>query len=142
MRRTLQNSGLEPVNLTLELTESRLIKHEGVEAILIELRELGVGLAIDNFGTGYSSLSYLQQFPATSVKVDRTFVSHLDGNADSSLVRSILAIGKKLGLTTVAEGVETVEQLETLRELGCEQAQGFLFGRPQTAREIESWLAR
>ena len=141
VRRTLQNTGVEPASLTLELTESILVEPERAGAILMELREIGVGLAIDNFGTGYSSLSYLRQFPATSVKIDRSFVSRLDGNGDSGLVRSILAIGKTLGLTTVAEGVETVEQLEALRELGCDRAQGFLFGRPQTAREIESQLA-
>jgi ammonium transporter, Amt family len=142
VRRMLKNTGLERARLTLELTESILVKPERAGAILMELRELGVGLAIDNFGTGYSSLSYLRQFPATSVKIDRSFVSRLDGNGDSGLVRSIIAIGKTLGLTTVAEGVETVEQLEALRELGCDRAQGFLFGRPQTARdEIESRLA-
>jgi EAL domain-containing protein (putative c-di-GMP-specific phosphodiesterase class I) len=140
VRRTLENTGLAAAHLTLELTESILVKHQRVEAILMELRTLGVGIAIDDFGTGYSSLSYLQQFPATSIKIDRTFVSGLDGAADSGLARSVLAIGKALNLTTVAEGVETAEQLAALRELGCDRAQGFLFGRPQTAGEIEGML--
>ena len=140
VRRTLENTGLGAAHLTLELTESILVKHQRVEAILMELRALGIGIAIDDFGTGYSSLSYLQQFPATSIKIDRTFVSSLDAAGDSGLARSILAIGKALNLTTVAEGVETAEQLAALRELGCDRAQGFLFGRPQTAGEIEGML--
>ena len=140
VRRTLENTGLGAAYLTLELTESILVKHQRVEAILMELRALGIGIAIDDFGTGYSSLSYLQQFPATSIKIDRTFVSSLDAAGDSGLARSILAIGKALNLTTVAEGVETAEQLAALRELGCDRAQGFLFGRPQTAGEIEGML--
>ncbi|HUK45326.1 MAG TPA: EAL domain-containing protein [Gaiellaceae bacterium] len=140
VQRILAQTGLDPTCLTLELTESILVQHQRVEAILLELREIGVGIAIDDFGTGYSSLSYLQQFPATSIKVDRAFVSRLDDQGESGLARSILAIGETLGLITVAEGVETSEQLEVLRELGCDRAQGFLFGRPQTAGEIDGVL--
>jgi len=140
VRRNLKDTGLDPTCLTLELTESILVQHQRVEAILRELREIGVGIAIDDFGTGYSSLSYLQNFPATSIKVDRAFVSRLDEHGDTGVARSILAIGATLGLTTVAEGVETTEQLDVLRELRCDRAQGFLLGLPQSASEIDEML--
>ncbi|HEX4520592.1 MAG TPA: EAL domain-containing protein [Gaiellaceae bacterium] len=140
VRGILDSTKLAPGCLTLELTESILVQHQRVTAILLELRELGIGIAIDDFGTGYSSLSYLQEFPATSIKVDRAFVSRLDDGGDTGIVRSILAIGETLGLTTVAEGVETTEQMEVLRDLGCDRAQGFLFGRPQSAGDIEGML--
>jgi EAL domain-containing protein (putative c-di-GMP-specific phosphodiesterase class I) len=108
--------------------------------MLRELREIGVGIAIDDFGTGYSSLTYLQEFPATSLKIDSRFTSTLADYGDSSLVRCILAIGEALGLTTVAEGVETFEDLEVLRNLGCDRAQGYLLGRPQEAGDIDGLL--
>jgi diguanylate cyclase (GGDEF)-like protein/PAS domain S-box-containing protein len=140
LRRILETTGLAASLLTLELTESILVEHQRVESILGELRAIGVGIAIDDFGTGYSSLSYLQQFPATSINVDRSFVAALADRGEVGLVRSILSIGDALGLTTVAEGVETVEQLEALRALGCDRAQGFLLGRPQAAGEIDDML--
>jgi diguanylate cyclase (GGDEF)-like protein/PAS domain S-box-containing protein len=140
VRGILERTRLDPTCLTLELTESILVQHQRVKPILLEVRELGVGIAIDDFGIGYSSLSYLQEFPATSIKVDRAFVSRLDDDGDTGIARSILAIGETLGLTTVAEGIETTAQLEVLRELGCDRAQGFLLGLPQTAAEIEGML--
>jgi diguanylate cyclase (GGDEF)-like protein/PAS domain S-box-containing protein len=133
---TLATTGLPAHLLNLELTESVLVKHQRVESILAELRAAGVGIAIDDFGTGYSSLSYLQQFPATSLKIDRGFVSALVDGGDDGLVGSIVSIADALGLTTVAEGVETLEQLDAVRRLGCQLAQGFLLGRPRSAGEI------
>jgi diguanylate cyclase (GGDEF)-like protein/PAS domain S-box-containing protein len=138
--RILESSGLDPSLLTLELTESVLVRHQRVEAILGGLRSLGIGIAIDDFGTGYSSLAYLQHFPVTSLKIDQTFVDDLPSRRELGLVRSIISIGEAFGLTTVAEGVETAGQLELLGELGCERAQGYLLGRPQTAGEIDGML--
>ena len=140
LHRILQSTGLDPELLTLELTESVLVRHLRVESVLGELRALGVGIAIDDFGTGYASLSYLQQFPVTCLKVDQSFVAGLRGRSDTGLVRSILSIGEAFGLRTVAEGVETAEQLEVLRELGCDRAQGWYFGKAQTRGEIDGML--
>ncbi len=140
LQEILETTGLEPSLLILELTESVLVRNQRVENILSELRTIGVGIAIDDFGTGYSSLSYLQQFPVTSIKVDRSFVADLTAGGKVGLVRSILSIGDALGLTTVAEGVETIEQLEALARLGCDCAQGFALGRPLSPGEIDGML--
>jgi diguanylate cyclase (GGDEF)-like protein/PAS domain S-box-containing protein len=140
VRRVLQATGLPAALLTLELTESVLIVHDRAEAILAELRAVGVGIAIDDFGTGYSSLAYLQRFPISSFKVDRSFISQLNETGDSGLVRSILAMAEAFGLTTVAEGIETTHQLSALDDLGCNLGQGFYLGRPQSAAEIDRLL--
>jgi EAL domain-containing protein (putative c-di-GMP-specific phosphodiesterase class I) len=140
LRRVLAATGLDPKLLTLELTESVLVRHQRVEGILAEIRALGVGIAIDDFGTGYSSLSYLRHFPVTCLKVDQSFVADLTGRDDAGLVRSILSIGEAFGLTTVAEGVETADQLAVLDELGCERAQGYYFGKPQSPGEVDGML--
>ena len=100
-----------------------------------------MGLALDDFGTGYSSLSYLRKFPVDALKIDRSFVDGLGQEAeDSAIVQAIQALAISLGMTTVAEGVETATQLEVLRELGCLRAQGFWFSRPVTAEEITALL--
>ena len=140
LRRVLASTGLPHSLLTIELTESVLIDHVRLAPILGELRAIGVDIAIDDFGTGYSSLSYLQSFPVTSVKVDRSFVSQLTTHGDSGLVRSILALAEALGLSTVAEGVETPGQLEALSSLDCALVQGYYTGYPQSPEEIESLL--
>jgi diguanylate cyclase (GGDEF)-like protein len=140
LRNILGSTRLPASLLTLELTESVLVKHQRVESILSELRAIGVGIAIDDFCTGYSSLSYLQHFPVTTIKVDQSFVADLTTGGEVGLVRSILSIGDSFGLTTVAEGVETAEQLELLDHLGCDRAQGFFLGRPQTSGEIDGML--
>jgi len=140
LKAILYATGLDPARLTLELTESVLVRHQRVESTLAELRGLGVGIAIDDFGTGYSSLSYLQHFPVTCLKVDQSFVRDLHPSREAGLVRSILSIGGAFGLTTVAEGVETIEQLQVLSELGCDRAQGYYFGKPQSSGEIDGLL--
>ncbi|MFZ1880506.1 MAG: EAL domain-containing protein [Gaiellaceae bacterium] len=140
LRAALEDSGLPPELLTIELTESILVEHNRVAQILEEIRSVGVSIAIDDFGTGYSSLSYLQKFPVTSVKVDRTFVAELAARGDSGLVRSILSLAEALGLTTVAEGVETAGQLEALNALECDLAQGYFLGYPQTSADITELL--
>jgi diguanylate cyclase (GGDEF)-like protein/PAS domain S-box-containing protein len=136
----LERTGLDASLLTLEITESFLVNQRRVATILSDLRAIGVGIAIDDFGTGYSSLSYLQQFPVTTIKVDQVFVADLTARREVGLVRSILSIGDAFGLTTVAEGVETAEQLEVLEQLGCDRAQGYYFGAPQSPGEIDGLL--
>jgi EAL domain-containing protein (putative c-di-GMP-specific phosphodiesterase class I) len=115
---------------------------QGAIAVLRELKALGITIAIDDFGTGYSSLSYLQQFPIDILKIDKAFVDKL-GTADSdeALARAILALGDALGLATIAEGVETMRQVEILQALGCPLGQGFLFSRPLTARAFADMLS-
>ncbi len=144
VERTLQRHGLDAASLTLELTESTLIE-AGRHALdsVGGLHELGVQLAIDDFGTGYSSLSYLKRFPVDIVKVDRSFVDGLGTTSnDTEIVRAVLALGQSLGITTVAEGVETPQQLDALRALGCDRAQGYLFGRPLPPSELGAAVAR
>jgi EAL domain-containing protein (putative c-di-GMP-specific phosphodiesterase class I) len=139
----LKESGLPASRLVLEMTES-VIMHESAAARkrLVELKQLGVRLAIDDFGTGYSSLSHLQQFPVDILKIDQSFLHRMhQGSQDAALVRTIITLAKLLSLRTIAEGVEDAEQQERLKELGCDSAQGFLFGRPMPVSEIDSLLS-
>ncbi|MDQ4094662.1 MAG: EAL domain-containing protein [Actinomycetota bacterium] len=140
LRYALEDAGARPELLTLEITESVMAEDvdETIER-LTQLKELGVRLAIDDFGTGYSSLSYLQNFPIDILKIDRSFISQLDADAEgSSLARTIIGIGQSLRLTTVAEGVETQEQSRALSELGCSRGQGYLFAKP---RPVDAFVA-
>jgi EAL domain-containing protein (putative c-di-GMP-specific phosphodiesterase class I) len=106
--------------------------------MLYRLRELGVRIAMDDFGTGYSSLSYLQSFPFDKIKIDRSFVRDIAESTGSlNIVRAVAALAKGLGMTATAEGVETAQQLETIRAEGCTEMQGYLFSRPVPAHEIE-----
>ncbi len=143
VRSVLDASGLDPSSLCLELTESVLL--EDVDRhmrTLLELRALGVRLAIDDFGTGFSSLTYLKRFPVDVVKIDRSFVAGLGTDAsDTAIVRSVIDLAHALSLQVVAEGVERPEQLDALRSLGCDVAQGFLFSPPRPAAELLHWLA-
>ncbi|HSA54080.1 MAG TPA: bifunctional diguanylate cyclase/phosphodiesterase [Gemmatimonadaceae bacterium] len=135
----LRESQLAPESLVLEITESAIMRTmEPTLKRLNRLKRLGVRLAIDDFGTGYSSLSYLQQFPVDILKIDRSFIEGLmRGPNELALVRTIVSLARILGLRTVAEGVEDERQQKQLAALGCDAAQGFLFGRPMSAREIE-----
>jgi len=134
----LEVSGLPPENLTLEITESAMMHDtETAVARLTELKQLGINLAVDDFGTGYSSLSYLQRFPIDTLKIDRSFVAGIDGDAEqSALARAIVRLAQTLQLSAVAEGVETESQLNRLRELGCQYAQGYLLAYPQDAEAM------
>ena len=134
----LARSGLPPEHLTLEITESALMEDAASAlSVLRALKEIGVLLAIDDFGTGYSSLSYLQRFPLDFLKVDRSFVEALGVSVEGEeIVSAVINLAHALGLKVVAEGVETTEQLEILRSLRCDLAQGFLFSRPLPATEI------
>jgi EAL domain-containing protein (putative c-di-GMP-specific phosphodiesterase class I) len=137
------DAGINPVALSLEMTEGTLI--EGGTPIVNELRRLsgaGVGLAVDDFGTGYCSLSYLQRFPIDTVKIDGSVVAGLGvSRHGSAIVEAVTALSHTLDLAAVAEGVETPEQLEALRNLGCPRAQGFLLGRPVPPLEFAPLLA-
>lgn len=128
----LRSSGLDPASLTLEITETAVLDNDdALVDRLNALKALGVRLAVDDFGTGYSSLSYLRRLPVDVVKVDRSFISPLDdAGSGRALVATIIELARALDLQTVAEGVEQTDQVEILRELGCEVAQGFLFARP------------
>ncbi len=131
----LGDSGLASARLVLEVTESSLVGDAEAER-LQALRKLGVRLAIDDFGTGYSSLSYLRRFPMDVLKIDRSFTR--DACDDSALLRAIVAMGESLGLVLVPEGIESAEQAEALRALGCRVGQGYLFGRPVPAAELSA----
>ncbi|MBJ9976762.1 EAL domain-containing protein [Pseudomonas sp. S75] len=136
----LDETGLAPACLELELTESILMR-EVNEAmhILDSLKNLGLSIAVDDFGTGYSSLNYLKQFPIDVLKIDRTFVDGLpEGEQDAQIARAIIAMAHSLNLAVIAEGVETHEQLEFLREHDCDEVQGYLFGRPMPANQFEA----
>lgn len=136
----LSQSGLAPSLLILEMTESVLMSQgDHSSRRLNELKTLGVRLAIDDFGTGYSSLAYLQDFPVDVLKIDRTFTTNLENGANNNnaLARTIIALGDLLALRTIAEGVEDDSQHDRLRDLGCDYGQGYLFGHPVSAREME-----
>jgi len=132
VKMVLFQSGLSPERLELEVTETAIItdKKRALN-ILRQIRELGVSIAIDDFGTGYSSLATLRSFPFDKIKLDRSFMNEVEHSEQSkAIVRAILALGKSLSVPVLAEGVETVEQLNVLRMEGCTEAQGFLLGRP------------
>jgi diguanylate cyclase (GGDEF)-like protein len=135
----LATSGLSPVRLELEITETILLQDsEATLATLYRLRELGVRVAMDDFGTGYSSLSYLQSFPFDKIKIDRSFVKDIAESTGSlNIVRAVAALAKGLGMAATAEGVETQAQLDKIRGEGCSEMQGFLFSIPLPARDIE-----
>lgn len=138
----LAASGLAPQRLELEITEAVLISDDDTALnILHQLRSTGVRIALDDFGTGYSSLSYLQRFPFDKIKIDRCFVDNIDETeASSCIVRAVVSIAKARNMTTTAEGVETHEQQELVRNLGCTEMQGFVFSGAKTAKDIARLL--
>ena len=138
----LKETGLSPTSLKLELTESAAIQHLDIALKLLDAcHALGIRLAIDDFGTGYSSLAYLTQFPVDTLKIDMAFVRNMDASAHHySILRIITELAQDLNLATIAEGVETTHHLETLRKLGCDYGQGYLFGKPLPAAETEALL--
>ena len=141
--RTLKETGLDPTQLELEITESVLMQNvDTTVAILKAVKRLGIRLAIDDFGTGYSSLSYLQKFPVDVLKIDQSFVGDLsiDSN-DAKLVSTIISLGKSLNLHIIAEGVETLEQLEFLKAHQCEEAQGYYFSKAVEPQAFALWMS-
>ena len=142
--RILQETGCQPANLKLEITESTVMRdaQQAIE-MLQQLRARGIFLCIDDFGTGYSSLSYLQRFPVNTLKIDRSFVSQIDEDSSSvDLIETIVTLSRVLGMSAVAEGIETAEQLELVRRLGSGLAQGYYFSTPVPSDEAEAILAR
>ena len=134
----LEHTGLAPGLLELEITESMLMQNvEDTFVTLRGIKDLGVRLSIDDFGTGYSSLSYLRRFPVDVLKIDQSFVRGLGENSqDARLISAIISLGKSLDLNIIAEGVETLEQLEFLQAHHCEEGQGFLFSKAVSADDF------
>lgn len=142
VRRVLQHSDVPAQNFELELTESMAMSdtHSAL-ASLQQLRALGVKISIDDFGTGYSSLTQLKRFPSYKLKIDQSFVRDIDkGDADKAMVNAMVRMAQAMGLRITAEGVETQQQLDFLRSLGCDEVQGYYFSRPKPAAEIEDFL--
>ena len=142
IKRLLEEGGVPTTSLELELTEDTIMADpKRARDVLARLDAMGIWLAIDDFGTGYSSLAYLKQLPVTTLKVDRSFVTDMDSRDDDAvIVRSTIALGRNLGLRVVAEGVETEDVMNELRQLGCDVVQGYHVSRPVPAAEFETWL--
>ena len=142
IQQVLQEADLSPHGLKLEITEGILMRSEASTfAILFELKELQIDLALDDFGVGYSSLAYLKRFPFSSLKIDRSFVQRIGRDPeDAAIVRAIVTIAKALRMNIVGEGVETVDQYEHLLALGCDRGQGYYFARPMTAHAVGELL--
>jgi diguanylate cyclase (GGDEF)-like protein len=139
----MTKSGLEPSRLELEITEAVLLSDsEATQEKLRALRKLGVRIALDDFGTGYSSLSYLSRFSFDKIKIDRSFISALSsGGTSMAIIRAVAALGSELGISVTAEGVESEEQLESIRAIRCTEVQGYLFGRPTAAGLLGQFIA-
>ena len=144
LRAVLESHEVPAEMICVELTESSLMDDPvNAQSTLSKLRELGVELAIDDYGTGYSSLAYIKNLPVNELKIDRAFVMNMTSHKeDIAIVRSTVELGHNLGLRVVAEGVENEAEMELLRQIGCNEAQGYFIGRPMPAEEIGAWLAR
>jgi EAL domain-containing protein (putative c-di-GMP-specific phosphodiesterase class I) len=142
IRGALEETGLDPRLLELELTESMVMQDAaGVAGLLHELKALGVRIALDDFGTGHSSLAWLRRFPIDLIKIDRSFVCDLPHDQDDiEITKSVIALGHSLRRVVVAEGVETDGQAAMLRELGCDEMQGYLIQRPVPLEAFEAWM--
>jgi EAL domain-containing protein (putative c-di-GMP-specific phosphodiesterase class I) len=138
----LTTSGLEPGALTIEITETTLMRNvEETTRRLVDLKELGVRIAIDDFGTGYSSLAHLQKFPVDALKIDRSFITGLSRNKEGeTLIHTLVQLGKALSIETFAEGIEQQQQLSKLRDEDCDSGQGFFYARPLDAAATEEFM--
>ena len=142
IKEILQQTGLEPQWLELEVTESVFADLDNAAAILQKIRDLGIHTSIDDFGTGYSSFGYIQRLPIDTLKIDASFIRDIHQNKEShAIVKAILTIAQTLGLNVIAEGVENQEQLDVLSEDGCDQGQGFLFSKPLSGHDFEQYLS-
>ncbi len=142
VKEIIEDTGVDPGHLELEITETCLMLHASENiALLEELKSLGLSLSIDDFGIGYSSLNYLKRFPVDNLKIDRSFVLDvLDDASDNAICKAIVAMGQSLGIRVIAEGVETAEHLAFLKEMGCDELQGYYLGRPARADSFETHL--
>ena len=142
IQEAISQAGIDPRRLELELTESLLMEdNEATSSVLAALAQMGVRVAMDDFGTGHSSLSYLKRFDIDTLKIDRSFVSELPHDAeDKAIATAIVALGHSLHMKVVAEGVETPQQVDCLRELGCDEMQGYLLSRPMPPVALVAWL--
>jgi EAL domain-containing protein (putative c-di-GMP-specific phosphodiesterase class I) len=142
VRDALEASELDPGALTVEITETTLMRDADATAVRLgELKQLGIRIAIDDFGTGYSSLAYLRQFPVDALKIDRSFIGGIAASKESAaLIHTLVQLGKALHIETLAEGIEDQAQLQTLQREHCDQGQGFLFSRPLAVDAIEEFL--
>jgi diguanylate cyclase len=138
----LKDTGTDATRIQLEITEGILIADvDWARRILLSLRAMGFHIALDDFGTGYSSLSYLREFPFDKLKIDRSFVSHVGKSIDAAeIVQAVVALSRALGMTVVAEGVETRDQVDFLRAAGCQEFQGYFFSKPISAERISERL--
>jgi EAL domain-containing protein (putative c-di-GMP-specific phosphodiesterase class I) len=144
VERILRETGIDPGRLELELTESVLMAKAGLAAERLQFfRRIGVSIAVDDFGTGYSSLAYLRRLPITTLKIDKAFIDDLgrpgDGE-DAAITTTVIAMARSLGLSVVAEGVETAEQLAFLRQHRCDVVQGYLLSRPLPAQQCLAFI--
>ena len=144
VQRAIERTGFPASRLELEITESALMGNaEVIIDCFQQLKEIGVRIAIDDFGTGYSSLSYLSRLPVDRLKLDKSLVHNLSRQwKDVAILRSVIALGKELGIAVIAEGVETEQQFQTLEELGCQQVQGYLLARPAPQNVAHATLTR
>ena len=144
IQQCLQETGANPESILLELTESILLQDiNEVIGKIRALQKLGLQFSLDDFGTGYSSLAYLKRLPLTQLKIDQSFVRDiLTDKNDRTICRSVIALGRSMGLRVLAEGVETQTHWQLLRADGCEEAQGYWFAKPLPLPELEQWLAQ
>jgi EAL domain-containing protein (putative c-di-GMP-specific phosphodiesterase class I) len=127
----LRETGLDPTSLKLEITESVMMeKGDHTMNVLEQFCAAGIELSLDDFGTGYSSLSYIHRFPVSTLKIDQSFIKRIGGDHNGEIVRAVVTLARNLGMEVVAEGIETVVQLDQLRALNCEQGQGYYFSTP------------
>lgn len=142
LRRLVKETGVDPQMIELEITESVLLEEsERAKRALHDLRDMGFRIALDDFGTGYSSLSYLRRFPFNKIKIDRSFINGIGASQEAAqIIHSIVGLGRALSMTITAEGVETTEQQRFLQVAGCQQLQGFLFGKGMPASDLQAWV--
>ena len=143
VERILHDSGLNPQRLKLEITESAIMSDmDSAAAMLNRLRSIGVKVGIDDFGTGHSSLGYLQHFPIDTLKIDRSFISQMEnGSKEVEIIQAVVTLAHNLGFDVVAEGIETIQQRDSLNSLGCEFGQGFYFSRAVDGSDVEALLS-
>ena len=143
MTQALRDADLDPRYLELEITESTIMRDpDEAITILYILQSMGIKISIDDFGTGYSSLNYLKRIPLDSLKIDRSFIMHIESSAsDQAIIKAIIALAHSLGLNVIAEGVETDRQFVFLRECGCDELQGYLLSRPLPVGQLPEFLS-